>query len=119
MSVPTNAIILVDTDNCPSGFSDYTDLDGYFWRVEASPDLTPSGSNSHTHSSWDHTHTYSITSSGALDYAEDYVDKTSGTTVCRDHTHTISITSDFPDTASISTDDHIPNYAKFKICKKD
>jgi hypothetical protein len=116
MSDPSEVIILTSLDSCPTGFSIYSAIDGEFFQIAASPDLVSTGSNTHTHASWDHTHTYS----GTLPIdSQAYGAPTAGLTGDQ-HTHTSNILSGDPSAnATIDTVDHSPLYSTLLLCKKD
>ena len=115
MSEPTGIIIATTKSACPAGWSEYSDLDGYFLKVEASPDVTPSGSNYHTHTD-SHTHTISTTAE-----SESLDTKKTGSLRAwsAPHTHTISLTSATSSDLVCASADHSPSFATIKLCRKN
>jgi len=117
-AVPTGAIIIWTGTACPAGWSRETALDGLFLKgasTAGTPNLTPSGSNthvhtmshdhtlgSHTHSTPSHTHTMDHTHSGttgSYNYAGGGLQLgTGGAGIRDDHTHAFTTGS-----ASVST----------------
>jgi hypothetical protein len=112
-TVPVGAIIIWTGTACPAGWSRATELDGLFLKGAATaqnPSLTPSGSNTHTHTidhshtlpSHTHTmththsvpaHTHSITNLGSISNSGVVYDSGSasiawGTSGYKMHTHT-------------------------------
>ena len=127
MSEPAGVICLFESETCPAGWSKYTDMNddgtGIHWYVGASPDLTVSGSNTHTHSDLStHTHNINADRTGFFEdnYGADYITPEDVYDLYAEHhLHNIKgVTSD-SSSASVQSANHSPPRARFVLCKMD
>ena len=116
MSIPQNIIVMTVNGSCPTGFSAYDTVNGYYLRSAAAKNVVPAGSNTHNHTGANHTHTISGTI-GSSSLARQL------STVsfwAAPHTHTIAdMTSGNPTGLTVGAVNHEPLYCNMKLCKKD
>ena len=116
-NIPQNVIVMTVNGSCPSGFTAYDTVNGYYLRSAAAKDVTPAGSNTHNHAGANHTHTLSGTTGSSS------ISRQLGTAANlwgAPHTHTVTnIASGNPAGLTVSTVDHQPLFCSMKLCKKD
>ena len=115
--VPQNVIVMTVNGSCPTGFSAYDTVNGYYLRSTAAKDVVPAGSNIHNHTGANHLHTLSGTTGS---YPGNKLLGSGGNPWGAPHSHTVTnIASGNPAGLTINSVNHEPLYANLKLCKKD
>jgi len=122
--VPIGAIILWMENECPSGYSRLSALDGKF--ITAGPDYNAEagGSNTHTHSIPPHAHNFSATTSGASGPSHGWNAGRGSSSDASDapelrHTHSISGSTNSDGSGTTDIADSRPEFATMLLCQKD